>query len=63
MFSEIIEDLTRNGEGASLIEKLLATPPHKFCYPIGCSILSDTNSISLLWDVILIMVDFTFDFC
>ena len=30
MFSGIIEDLTRNVEGASVTEKLLATPPHKF---------------------------------
>ena len=30
MFSGIIDDLTKNVEGPSLTEKLLATPPHKF---------------------------------
>ena len=30
MFSRIIEDLTKNVKGASITEKLLATPHHKF---------------------------------
>ena len=61
-FSGIVEDLTKDVEGASLTERLLATP-HKFYVTpkdvARLSIFSDTNHVSLLWSDILIVFDFT----
>ena len=59
-FSGIVEDITKDVEGASLTERLLATPHKFYVTPKDvASVFSDTNHVSLLWNDILIVFDFT----
>ena len=47
MFSGIIEDLTKNVEGASLTEKLLTTPLQKFNVTFKDVVYSVTQKFTL----------------